>query len=297
MYLTPAQFRAMNLGVPNLDTMKDSQLAAILRRASADVDSHCAVPLIPQKHSFAGGTITDETHTWYLDPYATHLTRRVYPYHTPVLEVTSFRVQVTLDQYVEFDEDKIYFEASEGWLEPVDLSLTSYGLFGVSILPFVGLTQPHSKISYTYGYREQISEWLVKDIDADIWRASRGYWIEDTVELTVDGTPRTADLTIDLVEGTVTFDADPPADEDVRVEINVVSSLPYDIAEATGLIAAAKMYDRSWATRGWGGLRSVAVAEVRVERDTARNQSSESRALVPPEAADILTGYVFTTIR
>lgn len=293
MYLTPAQFRAMDFGV-NTTGLTDAQLIARLRAASADVDTYCAVPVVPQRHSFSGGTITGETHTWEIDPYATRPKRRAYPYHLPFLELDSFRIHVTPTQYVGIDTDHVRFESSEGFLEPFDAALTSYGLFGAGVLPFIGASQPWLELDYTYGFREAVSQWLVKDATADVWRASHGYWIADPT-VHVGGVLRTTGMTFDLTEGTITFTASPPA-ADVRVEISVVSSLPYDIAEATGIIAAAKLGDRSWASRGFQGLRSVSVAEVRLERE-GRRESSTERINVPPEAADKLQSYVFRTIR
>jgi hypothetical protein len=295
MYLTPDQFRAMDFGV-NVADLSEAQLTARLRSASADVDSYCAVPLIPQKYSFAGGIVTGETHTWVIDPYSNRPNRRAFPTHTPLVSVETMRIHVTPDQYVEIDPDHVFYSQDEGWIEPFDAALTSYGLFGAGVLPFIGMTQPYVLLDYTYGYREPVSQWLVKDETADIWRASHGYWVADPT-VHVDGVLRTTGMTFNQTLGTVEFTASPPA-ADAVVEIDVISSLPYDIAQATGMIAATKVSDRAWASKGFGGLRTVAVAEVRLERDGARTGSgTSSRSNIPTEAADKLEGYIFRTIR
>lgn len=293
MYLTPAQFRAMNFGIKAVDSMADAELAAILERASADVDTHCAVPMIPQKHSFTGGTITRETHTWYIDPYATSPRRRAYPYHTPVLEVSRMAIYLDDTSYAEIAPDHIYYEASEGFVEPTDLSLTSYGLFGV-MTNFIGTSQPHVELDYTYGYRERIEQLVY--YNEGWYAASRGFWVtEPEVRVNSNLRPDT-DYEVDADEGRIRFTSNAPVDGD-SVQIAVTSSLPYDIAEATGIIAASKIYDRSWASSGFGGLRSVAVAEVRLDRDQARAQGSDLRSNIPAEAADKLEAYVFRTMR
>jgi hypothetical protein len=290
LYLTPAQYRLMDFGVTEAD---DAKLAAKLRRASADVDTFCAIPKVPQRHSFAGGDIVGETHTWRTDPYEREPRRRVYPYHTPITEITRFRVHVTPTQFVELDPTHVRYESSEGWIEPFDSSFSSYGIFGAGLYPWMGASQPWVDLQYSYGYREDVSQWLTKDAVTDVWYASHGFWIADPT-VHVNGTLVTTGMTFDRTLGTVTFTAGAPAADDT-VEITVTSSLPYDIAEATGLIAAEKLVANRLAA--FAGIRDVTVAEVRLTRDEARNQGGDARPNVPQEAADKLESYVFRTIR
>jgi hypothetical protein len=157
----------------------------------------------------------------------------------------------------------------------------------------MGASQPWVDLQYSYGYREDVSQWLTKDAVTDVWYASHGFWIADPT-VHVNGTLVTTGMTFDRTLGTVTFTAGAPAADDT-VEITVTSSLPYDIAEATGLIAAEKLVANRLAA--FAGIRDVTVAEVRLTRDEARNQGGDARPNVPQEAADKLESYVFRTIR
>lgn len=294
MYLTPAQYRAMDTGVKGLEELSDAQLSSRLIAASADVDTFCAVPLTPQRHSFAGGSIVGETHTWVIDPYDVRPRRKAYPYHTPLLELTRMDIHVTPNQYVGLDPEHVYYEQSEGWLEPFDAALTSYGLFGAGVLPFMGATNPWVVLDYTYGYRQEMIQ-RVYYSEGGWYATSHGFWVTAPV-VKVNSSVRVSGYDVDAVEGRIKFTADPPVDGDY-VDIEVTTSLPYDIAEATAIIATAKLGDRSWASKGFQGLRDVAVAEVRLTRDQARTSGSDLRANIPMEAQDKLSAYVFRTIR
>jgi hypothetical protein len=204
------------------------------------------------------------------------------------------RIHVTSDQYVGIDPAHIHIEGSEGWIEPFDASLTSYGLFGAGVLPFIGATQPWVQLDYTYGYRDQIAQRLYYT-EGGWWVANRGSWVSSPV-VKVNNVVRPSGYDTDPVEGRIKFTANEP-DHDDTVDIEVTSSLPYDIAEATGIIAASKLGDRSWAQKGFTGLRDVAVAEVRLTRDQSRAQGSDARSNIPSEAADKLQAYVFRTVR
>lgn len=298
IYLTPSQLRAMDLGV-NMSGLTDAQLAQYIAQASLTVNTVTLAPNLPTPHDFRGGTVTGETHTWPVDPYERMPQRRVFPFHRPVLDVTSVRIYATKTQYIEFSASEIYYEPSEGWIEPASANMTSFGLFGAALMPFIGLSHPFASLDYTYGAKYPTVERLYPATTADTWQAIAGFW--DAVEgatVTVNGTPRVANLTIDYLEGTVLFDTTIPASTDA-VEVSYVGTLHPNIARATGLIAAQRLIDRGLSLSGLGGLKSIRVAELAIERATIPGQTraGDTRTFdVPKEALDLLAEFIFYPI-
>lgn len=294
LYLTPGQFRAMNLGV-DLTGFSDVQIASYLSRATEAVNEHCGVPSIPVPHDFRGGTITGETHTWPVDPYRVTPQRRLFPYHKPVRNIISMRIYATATQYITFDAAELYYEASEGWVEPASANLTSYGLFGSAVLPFVGLSEPHATLDYSYGRRFSIAEQIYPDaIVANAWRATVGFWSSDAVTVTVNGVLRTTAYTINRTEGTILFTSPFPAGSDT-VEVTATGTLLPRIAIATGITAADRIGQRNLLAAGFpAGVRSFRVAEVAVEKDMPRRLAAGQAPpdTLPPEAADLISDLV-----
>lgn len=293
-YLTPSQFRARGYGV-KLDDYIDSDLAATLRRAASAVNTYTAAPTLPVPHDFRGGSIVSESHTWRVDPYARRPQRRVFLYHRPVLTVSSARIYVTNTQYVEFDSTEIYYEPAEGWIEPASANLTSYGLFGAAMLPYVGLEHPHFVATYTYGRTIPVAERLYYSDEANTWRASSGFWTAASVVIQVNGVvvPST-DYQVDRVEGTIKFTANVPEDGDT-VDASYTTSLHPDIAEAQGLIAASLISEKALVARGMAGLRAIKVAEISLERDF-RREAKGTPVVIPPEASALLDPFIFRSV-
>lgn len=297
LYLTPAQFRALNLGV-DVKGWTDAELAPILARSSADVNAFCLAPVQPVPHSFLGGSIVAETHVWRTDPYGTRPTRRLFPYHTPVIEVTSMRIFATTTQYLNLSAAELHYEASEGWIEPASANLTSYGLFGSAVLPWVGLSEPYAQLDYSYGRRipETVRLWYQGE-GGFTWRAPMGFWAADPIEVRIDDVVADEDdYTIDRTEGTIRWTANNP-DGDARVEADVVSRTTFDIPLATGIIAADRVSERELVAGGFpSGIRSLRVAEVGIDRDIRRSRGVESEVTIPEKAADLLSGYIFRPV-
>ena len=293
-YLTPAQFRAMNLGV-DVANWIDVELAALLTRASSAVNNHCLAPTLPVPHDFRGGTIVGETHTWRVDPYDTSPTRRIFPYHRPVIAFTSMQIYATKDQFVEFDAGELYYELTEGWVEPASANLTSYGLWGAAMFPFIGLSEPHVRLDYSYGRRIPTTErFYYSEAISDTWRGTVGFWSSDAVTVKVNGVDRPSGWAADRTEGTIKFTANVPTAEDA-VDVSFVGTLHPDIAMATGLIAAERIGQRNLLAAGFPqGVRSFRVAEVAVERDVVRRSANSPEPLsISPEAADLLEQFVY----
>lgn len=291
IYLTPGQLRAMDLGV-KLDALTDAQLASWCRAGALAVNAYTNASKVPVPHDFRGGSIVGETHTWPIDPYERDPRRRVFPYHQPILDVTSVRIYATLDQYVEFDADQIYYERSEGWIEPASANMTSFGLFGAAMLPYIGLAHPHIRLDYTYGAFYPEVERLTKAASpANTWRATVGFWDNAVPEVVkVNGVTRVGNYTVDRTEGTVTFTAPIPADGDA-IDLTYVGTLHPNIARATGLIAADRIMQRALTSGGLGGLRVLRVAEISLERDFRRTAGKDDEVSIPPEAQDLLAEF------
>lgn len=298
-YMTPSQLRARDYGI-DLTDYTDAQLAAILARSAADLHTYTAAPQLPQPHDFRGGTITGETHTWAVIPYEREPTRRVFLYHRPVLEITTSRIYSTKTQYVEFSPTELYYEPAEGWYEPASANLTSYGLWGAAMAPFIGLTQPHSYTDYSYGYRIARSERLHYSDTGWLWRATTGSWSTaagDEPVVDVNGVTRPpADYTIDYIEGTVQFIQNYPVDGDT-VDAEYVTTLHPDIAEAQGMISAGRIAERPFAA-AMGGLRRLTVAELTMERGTNARGGGATRTepAIPQPAADLLEPFIFRSV-
>jgi hypothetical protein len=299
MYLTPARFRSMDLGI-DVSALTDAQLNRQLMRAASALHNHTAAPITPEPHDFRGGVIIGETHTWRIDPYLREVHRRIFPYHVPVLTIQQCRIYATKTQYIELAANELYYEVSEGWLEPTSANLTSFGLFGAAILPFVGLSDPHVSIDYTYGRNIAMTERLYYPEEAPyLWRASVGFWNTQAPAVRVNGTIQTSNgsvYTVDPIEGTITFVSNFPEDGDV-VEIDYVTTLHPDIQEAQAIITAGILNEKALVASGLGGLRAIRVAELSLERDYRRTSGSaaqqQAQVTVPPEAAALLEPFAF----
>lgn len=290
LYLTPERYRAMGYGAEDVD---DTVLRAILNRASRTADRYCAAPAYPQRHSFRGGTITGEKHDFRTGNGVTEGVQKiVWPYHTPLLSCTRFRIYVTNTQYVSFDPADIFVRPDS--LEIVSLAMTSNGLFGAAITPVLGLLVPQVEIDYTYGYEHAEVDDVCTPTDARTYRASNQFWSDGDVTVKVDGVEQTSGFTLDREEGTILFDTMQAPEAEVTVSYSY--TLPSDIPEAVGIIATKLLADRAIAAGGMTGLRSLKVGEISMERAMPRREEAALEA-VPPEAAVLLDPFRFLTVR
>jgi hypothetical protein len=298
-YLTPSQLRAYS--PIDLSDKIDAELAVTISRATAAVNDHCNVPTLPVPHNLLGGTITGETHTWDVDPYSESPQVRVFPYHRPVIDVALMRIYVTTTQYVDFSQAELYYEMSEGWIEPASLALTSYGLFGSSMLPFVGLSQPHAMLDYTYGRLIPVEDRLwYQGQGGYVWSGESAFWTSDPVTVRVGGVvANAADYTVDRTEGSVTWTnmATVPSGTDT-VEAEAISRQHPNVRLATAITSVQFINDRQLLEQGMPlGIREFQVAEVRVARDYRRTAGrTEPEPIVPAEAADLLAPFVFRAV-
>jgi len=290
LYLTPERYRAMGFGAADVE---NTDLLAILNRASRVADRYCAAPDYPQRHSFRGGTITGEKHEFRTGNGVTEGVQKiVWPWHTPLKACSRFRIYVTNTQYVSFDPADIFVRPDS--LEIVSLAMTSNGLFGAAITPVLGLLVPQVEIDYSYGYAFTEVDDICTPTDARTFRASNQFWDDSDVTVKVDDVTVNSGYTLDRNEGVVIFDS-MQAPEAV-VSVSYGYTLPSDIPEAVGHIATKLLGDRALVAGGLTGLRSLKVGEISVERSMPRREEAAASA-VPVEAQQILDAYRFMTVR
>jgi hypothetical protein len=296
--MTPEKYRTMGFGI-DLDGIEDVELASIMSRASAIADGYCAVPKLPAPHSFLGGTITadnPEQHHWRMPESDFDMgSRRVYPYHWPIKTVESVDIKVTNTQYVHIESPQLYINNTGRYVEVVTLLLTGVGLFGM-ILPSLGLMQPVAEICYTYGYEFSETGEILYPTDARTYRALNQFWLPAPSEpkVYIGGVLQTTGYTINRTEGTVVFNE--PLDAGSVVTLDYAFALPHEIRDAVGMIATHLLGEREHQARGMTGVKSLKVAEVTITNSDDKIDSA-NLAYIEPEAAWLLDGFKYTTVR
>ena len=302
MYVTPERFRTLGLGV-DLEGVDDVELRSMLERASSAVDSYCSVPHLPQKFDFRGGTMTEEAHEWNVSLY-----ERPHPYRfwpnvkvCPVKEVSLFRIYSTPEVYTEISPTNMFINNSGGWIEVSSLQLTQFGIFGTGVLStLIGMYNPVAKCTYTYGWEFPVTGEYLEPTDAWTYRAQHQWWTDALPEVRVNGVIQSGDgsvYTVDLDEGAVIFVAARAATDVVTA--SYTHKLPFQIAEATGIIAADAMGEASLRERGMGSLEALTVGEISMRRSPGAGQrgsvlASES---MPQNARILLSNFLFQSAR
>jgi len=296
MYLTPERYRTMGFGV-DLTGIEEFELRSALQAASATVDSYCNIPLLPQKHDFRGGTITGEIHPWRIgnDTGSDPGQRRVYFFHRPVKTVTQLRIQVTNAQYVEIGVDDLFLNPIQGWAEVVSLAVTSIGVFGSGLLPNIGLARPMAKVSYTYGWEFAVEGEQLDETDGFTFRAQNQFWVTDSATIYNNGVEVTSGFTLDETEGTVTFDTQPLTDDIITADYT--HKLPREIQRATGIVATAALNERELSAAGLGRIEALTLEEITIRRSVAQRNNAINSHVIPEEAAALLDGFAFRTVR
>lgn len=304
MYVTPTRYRNSGSGV-DLTGVDDGTLRNMLERSSAIVDSYCAIPQLPQKYDFRGGTVTDERHTWHIgDVYDVLYTqnpsiRRVYLFQPPIRSVSSFVVKFTNTYSVTIDPTQLYINPQVGWAEVVSLSAIVTGVYPIGLN--FGLFQPIAEVDYTYGYQFiSTNETLTGDGAFTLYYAQNQWW-DSTVPPVIkkNGGVITSGFTIDYDEGQLTFG---PAllSTDV-VTATYTYKLPSQIAQATVLMATVLIGESDIVARGMQGLDMLRVAEVTMSRYARRpgsgSSSDTSTFSLPSEVEILLSSFVFRTVR
>jgi hypothetical protein len=296
VYVTPERYRTMGFGV-DISDVEDVELRSVLSRATAMVDAICAVPRLPQKFDFRGGTITGERHEWYIDPYERPHPYRFRMFHRPVKTVTQFRIYSTPDIFIELPPADMMINTSAGYVEIASLHLTQFGIWGAGMVPFIGLYYPMYEVDYTYGYEFAIADEQLEPTDAGLFRAQHQFWLSTAAPvIKKNGTTLTVstDYTIDYDEGTVTLTTLPAATDVITA--SYTHRVPPEISTAAAMIATHMLGEREMEERGMAAVGTLSVAEVRISRATERGTKSLTSEL-DPEVASLLEPFIFRSVR
>lgn len=274
----------------------DVGLRSLLNRASARVDAALKGPMLPQRHDFRGGAITNEQHRYSLGRGDMEgAQRRFYLNHTPIRAVSRLVVKVTNTQLVSLPVQDLFIAPMLGVVEITSLAMTVNGLFGAFIVPNIGLAQPIMECDYTYGWDFNAGVEELEPSDARQYRAQNQWWTDAPVTVLVnDATPAGA-YEIDRDEGTVSFDVALETDDIVTAAYHF--TLPYEIAQATGIVAAAMVSDERLAALNMGGLSRLRVAEIDISREMPKSNRMGAVSSLPQAALDLLSGLEFITVR
>ncbi len=278
-YLTPDRYRVMGSGVDASD-IPDTELASAIARAEDMAEAFCHVSMLPQRHDFRGGTITDETH-----PFGEGQVR-VFPRHRPVKEVISYQVYATNNVYIEVSPDQLFVEPRGGWVEIVALSMSPVGFWAATDL--ISLTHPVLKLDYTYGYDFVVVDEQLASADQQTYRAQNQFWDADP-EIKRDDTVITTGFTVNRTEGTVTFDV--PENYSSSITASYIHHLPSNIPQAVAIISTAMLNERELVGKGLGNLAEIQVEEVRLRRDARRTGTMVVAEAIPSAAQALLAPF------
>jgi hypothetical protein len=300
-YLTPDRFKAMGFGL-DLADVEDYELRQTLARASALVDAYCAVPMLPQRHDFRGGTITGEQHDWRLADMSIGISagslgsRRVWANHKPIKDVTSFKVKFTNTYDVTIAPENLYIQHIEGWAEVVSIAAIVTGIYPVGIN--FGLYTPVAEFDYTYGYNLTATDEVLDPTDAATFRSVNNWWATTPAPVIYkNGVVQTSGYTVDYNEGTVTFDANLAATDLVTVDYTY--KMPSAIGEATALVAVHLLGEADLQRKGMAGIGMLRVAEVELRREGMGRRGATTGVMdeLEPEITALLAPFVFHTVR
>lgn len=260
--MTPKRYRTLGTGV-SLPTA-DSDLLPSLTAASAMVNSYCAAPV---DHDFRGGSITSEQHPWDIGNQWHMGTTKVYPYHRPIKSVGQLQIDVTNIQHVTIASNELYANKVEGWVEPVVLALTTVGMFGMTILPGVGLREPVARLDYDYGWAFSSSNEELTSVSEGTLQALNQFWLDDPVPIIKkDGAvlPNTQ-YSVDGTEGIVTVSS---YESTAIYTADYSYPLPLPIARATAMIATDIIGQSAIAAAGLLGMSGLRVEEVELRQSS-----------------------------
>lgn len=297
-YVSPDRYRSAGFGI-DVSDMDDTELRPILTRASALAESYCAVPHLPQKHSFAGGTITAEQHSWRLGTEVTAGHRRVYLWHRPIKAITSFSIRLTPEYSVSVGANDIFINNSEGYIELVSLAAVSFGIYPIGVVPNLGLLIPVVETSYTYGYAYTTTDEPLDVTDGRTFRSQNAFWLSSPAPVIKrNGTTVTSsEYTVDYQDGSIRFTLLQAATD--QITANYSYSLPSQILNAVGSIATSMLGERSIAAKGLTGLDNIKIAEVSISRvrpGMFGNRGTQTQSIIPEDAKELLAPFVFRSV-
>lgn len=281
-YLTPTRYRRMGTGVT---ITSDAVLSSHIASASALVNAYCCQPA---GYDFRGGTVVGEQHVWDVGNVKRSPSNRVWPYNRPVKAVSSLSIEITNNQSISFTAaGSLYVHATEGWVEPVDLALTSFGVFGYGILPNIGLRQPVARLNYTYGHEFYAEDALAAE-SGGLMYADNQFFTDDAVVLkdAAGATIAAGDYEVDRTEGKITLDT--PVTIGNRYTLAYYYKLPPAVMLATAMLVTDITAATSIASSGLSGLSAIKVEEVELRQSKGNFLSSG----VSVPAQSLLAPYV-----
>jgi len=293
-YITPDRFKTMRTGAKT-DGVPDIELAEVIADASAIVDAYCNVPTTPEPHSFLGGSIVGEEHIWkYPDNVWDAGTRRIYLFHSPIVQVNAVTLAVAADASASLPPEQFVVNNQERWIEVTSLAIASNsGLFGVTgwVVPLGGLSNPVARVDYDYGHVYEAVDETVYAVDDTnlVYQARNGFWLVDNdhdVTVTAGGTAATPD-SVDAETGRVTFTSAP----DLPVKISYSYRLNRDIVSATAHVTAALLSASKHQSKLGGGISMLRVGEITIQRHAPAKEVAQYLDQTVPEAALLLSGH------
>lgn len=260
-YLTAKRYRKLGLGV-DLSAKTDAELTSLIDVASQMVNTFCAAP---RGHDFRGGSITNEPHLWDTGNVYKPGSGRVWPFHEPIKSVSAVQIEVTNQQYINFGADSLYINEGDGYVEPIALAVTTAGVFGLSVIPNIGLRQPVARVDYTYGWVFQSTDEELTYSGGTLDAGNQFWFTDEDVVIKANGTELTAgaDYTVDYTEGEVTVSN---YDSATSYTASYFYPLPEAIARASSLILNDVVGQTSIAAAGLLGLSGIKVEEVELRQ-------------------------------
>jgi hypothetical protein len=290
-YLTAARFNAVaGMGI-DASFLTGPQLRANLQRATTMVDAFTAQAQVPQRFDFRGGTVTGEQHRFQppnpLVAYAG--SRRVFPHQLPLRTCTAFRLDFTNNYSITINPaTDVYVNVTEGWIEIVASQPTIIGYPPIGY--WYGLYQPVATISYTYGYRNAVTDDVLEAASPTLFYGTFGQWDSTGTTVSLDGVVQTTGYTVNAADGSVNFTAAPAPG--VEVTASYTALLPPAVEQATAIIAT-DLIGKARNTQRMPGLSSMKVAEITLTRLTGdRGRYVTQNGVSIPEDAAVLLGSV-----
>lgn len=280
-YLTPPRFRTLGFGA-DLSGTSDAALEAQIGSASEIVNTYCNVN---PGYDFRGGSVTNEAHTWELGNVYKPGSTRVYPYHHPIKSASRLSIKVTDTQSVTMSGTALYVHPVEGYVEPISLAVTTAGIFGLSIIPNIGLRVPVAYVDYAYGWSFSVTDEPLATYSGQVLQAQNQFWDSgETVTIKKNGVEVLAPV-INYTEGTATVSG---YDSSAQYTATYVHKIPFAVARATAIILSDLIGYSNINASGLSGLSGIRVEEIEL-----RQSAKAGFIAVPisPAAQQLLNPY------
>lgn len=172
-YVTVAQYRAADDGLPNVSGMLDTSIARFIQRAEASIDSYIGFDL-----SLGGFEphIAWIQHQWDI----AKLKSRISNWPVPVRQITRYRIQVSnlstagAGFFANINTSDVVINEFDAYLEIVPLQAITYSLAPVILQ--LGLRPPIVQVDYEVGFNLPVFGEVASSTDSQTYSALRGFW-------------------------------------------------------------------------------------------------------------------------